>query len=242
MNNQEFEQIVEQINTQRTALMRGKTHDYDLASDRLASFKQVAAIAKVLQVNCHTGSGIATVLLILKMVRDANLKSSGTAPSNESRNDTVIDWHNYIDLKLANEHDEAIEEAAKAVWKASFPASQEPATKVPDRTCAVPAHIPEPKTYRCGCGAFLPNITALRKHFVSPEVRNAPKGTHYSAQWDPALAMRALRSCGGITFESVPGQVCIGNEYPVRQDANVISDTYWQKMRENLQEKMKNRD
>ncbi len=101
-----FEEIVSKGEERRRALRQRKTHDYDNEEDRLASFKQVANICKELKVDVSKPSGIATVLFALKLVRDANLKANGKAPSNESREDTYDDMHNYIDLKMGCEIDE----------------------------------------------------------------------------------------------------------------------------------------
>ena len=110
MKEPEFNKMVTEGNERRTKMMFKKGSDYDkIDSDRLSSFKEVAIIANTLRVaGCTTfkGSDIANILLILKQVRDANIRSSGRPTQNESRIDTNDDWHNYIDLKLANEIDE----------------------------------------------------------------------------------------------------------------------------------------
>jgi hypothetical protein len=110
MKEERFNQLVTEGADRRAKLMLKKGSDYDkIEADRLSSFKKVAVIANQLEVAGCTnfqGSDVAHILLILKQVRDANLRQSGRTAQNESRMDTNDDWHNYIDLKLANEIDE----------------------------------------------------------------------------------------------------------------------------------------
>ena len=110
MKETDFNKLVTDGSGRREKILLKKGSDYDkIDSDRLSSFKKVATIANELEVaGCTTfkGSDIANILLILKQVRDANICSSGRPTQNESRIDTNDDWHNYIDLKLANEIDE----------------------------------------------------------------------------------------------------------------------------------------
>ena len=114
MQEQKFNQLVTDGNERRGKILFKKGSDYDkIESDRLSSFKKVAVIANQLEVAGCTnfkGSDIANILLILKQVRDANLRQSGRPAQNESRMDTNDDWHNYIDLKLANEMDEELKD------------------------------------------------------------------------------------------------------------------------------------
>jgi len=110
MNNERFNQIVTEGAERRAKILCKKGSDYDkIDSDRLSSFKKVANILNELEVDGHTdhtATGVATTLLTLKQVRDTNLKSSGRPTQNESRQDTIDDWHNYIDLKTGCEIDE----------------------------------------------------------------------------------------------------------------------------------------
>jgi len=110
MKEEVFKKLVTEGATRREGILLKKGSDYDkIDSDRLSSFKESAIIANTLRVAGCTnfkGSDIANILLILKQVRDANIRSSGRPTQNESRIDTNDDWHNYIDLKLANEIDE----------------------------------------------------------------------------------------------------------------------------------------
>ncbi len=110
MKLEKFEQIVDEGEKRRKVLRLKKASDYgQLDSDMLTSFKKVAGICNELEVDGfagHTPSGVATMLLQLKQVRDANLKNSGRPPQNESREDTFDDTHVYLDLKHACELDE----------------------------------------------------------------------------------------------------------------------------------------
>ena len=110
MDSNTFEQLVGDSETRRRAMRQKKSSDYDKGNDdRLSSFRKVAAIANELEVNGFTGftgSGIATIEVILKLVRDANLKNSGRLPQNESRMDTIDDLINYVYLKTGCEVDE----------------------------------------------------------------------------------------------------------------------------------------
>jgi len=110
MDKDTFEQLVSDSETRRRAMRQKKRSDYDKGdNDRLSSFRKVAAIANELEVNGFTGftgSGIATIEVILKLVRDANLKNSGRPPQNESRMDTTDDLINYVYLKTGCEVDE----------------------------------------------------------------------------------------------------------------------------------------
>ena len=118
MDAQTFEQLVSDSETRRRAIHQKKTSDYDKSDqDCLSAFRKVAAIANELEVNGFTGftgSGIANIEVILKLVRDANLKNSGRPPQNESRMDTIDDLINYVYLKTGCEVDEqASKEAMK---------------------------------------------------------------------------------------------------------------------------------
>jgi hypothetical protein len=110
MKNEFFNRLVFEGQKRRFEILLRKGSDYDkIDSDRLSSFKKVAAIANTLEVaGCinFKGSDIANILLILKQVRDANIRQSGRPVQNESRVDTNDDLHNYIDLKFGCEVDE----------------------------------------------------------------------------------------------------------------------------------------
>ncbi len=110
MERDKFERIVEEGEERRKVLRLRKGSDYaQIDSDMLSTFKKVANICNVLEVDDftgHTPSGVATILLQLKQVRDANLKNSGRPPLNESRRDTFDDAHVYLDLKHGCEMDE----------------------------------------------------------------------------------------------------------------------------------------
>lgn len=111
MKQEDFNKMVKDGSDRRAIILTKKGSDYDkIDQDRLSSFKKIAAIANQLEIAGCTnfrGSDMAMIEILFKMVRDANLKSSGRPVQNESRQDTIDDMHNYIDLKAANEVDEA---------------------------------------------------------------------------------------------------------------------------------------
>jgi hypothetical protein len=111
MNTEQLDSLVTKSQSRRRAILSRKGKDYDKEEDRLSSFREVASILNTLKTDGysgHTASGIAQMLLILKLVRDANLKEGGTTPENESRQDTLDDAHNYLELYEACELDRGI--------------------------------------------------------------------------------------------------------------------------------------
>ena len=91
--------IIESSNSRRMKMLEGKSSDYN-DEDRLSSFKVVSRIQNQLQVDGHqnhTASGVAQTMVILKMVRDSNLRLRGKPSNYESREDTLDDTINYIE-------------------------------------------------------------------------------------------------------------------------------------------------
>ena len=110
MDARTFDEIVKTAYDRRMSIMGLKGIDYDKVEegDRLSSFKEVAVILNILRVDGrsdHSPYEVASVLLVLKLVRDANLRALGKEPMNENRTDTLDDLHNYLDLRLAIEED-----------------------------------------------------------------------------------------------------------------------------------------
>ena len=110
MYNREFGELVIATDMARRKLLFERGTSYDGGSDdQLWSFKKTAAIANILGVagsDLFRGSDIANILLILKQVRESNMNLTSIPATDDRRVDTVLDWHNYIDLKRANELDE----------------------------------------------------------------------------------------------------------------------------------------
>lgn len=113
MNKASFDVYVKEVNERRVKILGDRGEEYDKPEiDTLTCFKKTAAIANALEVaGCKTfkGSDIASILVIVKQVRDANLKQNGKVVYDPVRLDTVLDWHNYVDLKTANEADEELQ-------------------------------------------------------------------------------------------------------------------------------------
>lgn len=101
MKEPEFDKLITEAHERRHLIMFSKGKDYDQEADRLSSFKKVAIILGTLEVKSNTPSGVAMTLLVLKLVRDANLRNK--PPENEGRQDTLDDAANYLDLYLALE-------------------------------------------------------------------------------------------------------------------------------------------
>jgi len=105
-----FYGFVKEVDERRFSTLGDRGAKYDNSeTDVLGSFKKVAAIANILEVaGCSNfkGSDIANILMILKQVRDANMKKNGQGIYDPTRLDTLVDWHNYLDLRSANEADE----------------------------------------------------------------------------------------------------------------------------------------
>ena len=117
MDSEEFDEIFRESQERRAKMMGIRGQDYDESNDdqlssfrdRLSSFREVAAILNILHSDGHdkhTASGVAEVLLVLKLVRDFNLKHSEGEVEGESRRDNQDDAHNYLDLRYAIEWDQ----------------------------------------------------------------------------------------------------------------------------------------
>lgn len=97
----ELRQQMNHINNDRMNLMRGKGQDY-ADEDALANFKRMQQMCAILGVDVRrSAEDCAMFLVLLKTDRFCNLRNKGKTPANESLRDTVIDWHNYLDLALA---------------------------------------------------------------------------------------------------------------------------------------------
>ena len=107
MESKTFKAIVQEINEKRISLLGSRGEQYAKEFDQLTSFKEVAAIWNILHPEkMLIPSNIAELLVILKQIRDANLSRQDANPLSEKREDTILDYHNYLDLKLACEIDE----------------------------------------------------------------------------------------------------------------------------------------
>jgi len=84
----------------RQAIMEAKSEDYSMDTDALLNFKQVGKVCKVMGIDPANGPEDAAMFFVIhKMQRYLNLRDRD--PMNESVQDTIDDWHNYIDLAHA---------------------------------------------------------------------------------------------------------------------------------------------
>jgi len=98
MNLETFLEGVNKRHSERVEVYRKKSSDY-ATEDVLSNFKRVGGVIDAMRINklpprlcyCFT-------CMILKMDRWVNLLLSAKTPVNESVDDTVKDFHNYIDL------------------------------------------------------------------------------------------------------------------------------------------------
>jgi len=105
MKTEVFKNLVDSVNDQRLGLIGIRGTEYAKVSDQVSSFKEVAQMAKVLDiVPGMKPSQFAYVMVLLKLMRNSNLKNED--PYSERRWDTILDLHNYIDLAIACELDE----------------------------------------------------------------------------------------------------------------------------------------
>lgn len=119
MKYEEFYKILSESIERRGAIMGVHGEDYGKdkkrsVEDMLSTFKEVAKILNVLRVDfymVHTAIGVAEMLIVLKMVRNTNMKLKGESISNPTRVDSNDDMHNYMDLAFALELD--AEESAR---------------------------------------------------------------------------------------------------------------------------------
>ncbi len=111
MKPEAFEQIIEQGTQERLEVSRERRKGYANDGDCLANFKQMAALCVengLIPADCAMakpdGSGIAMFFVIHKLSRRINLMKKGL-DLHESKHDTDLDMHNYIDLGYACEVD-----------------------------------------------------------------------------------------------------------------------------------------
>ena len=92
------------MNEDRSALFGAKQNDY-ATGDALSNFKRMRAACALFDINpARSAEDNALYLGMLKLDRYCNLR--GREPQNEGVRDTVLDWHNYIDLAYANRCEE----------------------------------------------------------------------------------------------------------------------------------------
>jgi len=108
MNQKQFESIINNVHSKRMDLLISKRHDY-ANEDILSNFKRVSILCGQLGIDVSTPFGANMFLVVLKLDRLMNLYRKKAKPENESVEDTYCDFHNYLDLALAN-YTEEVEE------------------------------------------------------------------------------------------------------------------------------------
>lgn len=102
MREEEYLKIIEESYKRRREIHSKKTKDY-ATEDVLSNFKRVAKMIEILGIDPTKPHGIACIYILLKMDRFCNLTfRKKTEPSNESVQDTIDDWKNYLDLLEGN--------------------------------------------------------------------------------------------------------------------------------------------
>jgi len=97
MTSEEQIKIVEDLDEGLLMILKSKGSDYADA-DVLSNFKIVSEIVKLAKINAELPEGYAMLMVILKIVRIWNLKTSGKTPENESLLDSYKDLINYCKL------------------------------------------------------------------------------------------------------------------------------------------------
>ena len=97
VENAKFLDGVVSLNKQRQEIMGKRNMEYSHDNDYSANFTDVSIMAKGLGIDVLP-SQVATILVLLKMVRYANAVKNGDSPF--VMVDHIIDLHNYIDLSV----------------------------------------------------------------------------------------------------------------------------------------------
>lgn len=101
MKAEQFKEYILAMDGEREKVLIDRGDNYSKNVDTLANFKDVATIWNVLHPqDIMDPEGIAEILAILKQVRLANMIRSDRGYSDPSVKDTIIDQHNYIDLRV----------------------------------------------------------------------------------------------------------------------------------------------
>ena len=95
MKHEDAAQIVKDIDNVREDILFSRNEKYSNNNDYVSNFKEVAIIARTLSIHVNARQ-VATILAILKLVRNANGIELGQTVN--ERKDHLMDLHNYIDL------------------------------------------------------------------------------------------------------------------------------------------------
>lgn len=106
MNLDKFLALADARVKQRMDLLRKKGQDYATDTDKLANGKRLHQLCKLLDIRpADRPEDTFFFLLMLKIDRDRNLVRENKPPENESRQDTLQDLRNYVDLYEAMQLD-----------------------------------------------------------------------------------------------------------------------------------------
>lgn len=97
MTTGEQENYIEALDFDLMKVLKSKANDY-ADEDVLSNFKIVSEIVKLAKIDATLPEGYAMLMVILKIVRIWNLKTSGKPPENESLMDSYKDGNNYFKL------------------------------------------------------------------------------------------------------------------------------------------------
>jgi hypothetical protein len=96
-----FNEYVVGLDKERENILGVRGSNYSVSPDVLANFKDVSTIWNVLHPGRMLGAeDVAEVLSILKMVRLSSLMYQGKGFDDPVVKDTIIDGHNYLDLRV----------------------------------------------------------------------------------------------------------------------------------------------
>lgn len=98
MNKETQLQELDKTQKIQQTILGKKGNDYASTEDVLKNFKEVSTICRILNIDSRTQYGTHLFYIILKLQRLCNLLSSGKEVMNESIEDTLIDFQNYVFL------------------------------------------------------------------------------------------------------------------------------------------------
>ena len=97
MNQEQVIKLVDSINEKRRRLLQKRNQDYAEDNDFFKNFREVWSICEVLDINTSNSmEDCALFMVVMKLQRYCNLR--GRDPEGEVVEDTVVDFHNYLDI------------------------------------------------------------------------------------------------------------------------------------------------
>lgn len=98
MTSEEQLKHIVKLDEELIKILESKGKDYGQEIDSLSNFKIVSQIVSLIKLDCGKPEGYAMLMVVLKIVRIWNLKTSGKTPENESLLDSYKDLINYCKL------------------------------------------------------------------------------------------------------------------------------------------------